>query len=60
MDYKTILIAWFVFAVSIVYWDIQRWGKEDPVSICHNAPIQIYHERPMCTECKLYCEVKKD
>tara|TARA_R110002096_G_scaffold293625_2_gene488003 strand:- start:822 stop:1004 length:183 start_codon:yes stop_codon:yes gene_type:complete len=30
-----------------------------PLSECHNAEIKIYHDRPMCTECKLYCEVRK-
>ena len=60
MNYKVILIAWLIIATSIVYWDSQRWEKQEPISICHNAPIKIYHDRPMCTECKLYCEVKKN
>ena len=58
MNYKVILIAWIIFSVSIIYWDIQRWEDEEPVSACHGAEIKVYHDRNMCTECKLFCEVK--
>jgi hypothetical protein len=30
-----------------------------PLSDCHLAEIKWYYDRPMCTECKLFCEVKK-
>jgi hypothetical protein len=60
MNYCLWIVAWFTFAASVIYWDIQRWEDEAPVSECHNAEIKIYHDRPMCMECKLYCEVKKD
>jgi|19_taG_2_1085344.scaffolds.fasta_scaffold12659_5 hypothetical protein len=30
-----------------------------PLSDCHSAEIRIYNNKPMCTECKLFCEVKK-
>ena len=59
MNYKLVIALWTVLAVSIVYWDAHRWEDKDPVSVCHNAQIKIYHDKPMCTECKLYCEVKK-
>ena len=58
MNYKLAIGLWVIFAVSVVYWDIQRWEDNIPLSVCHNAEIKIYHDRPMCTECKLYCEVK--
>ena len=59
MDYKLILVLWTIFAVSIIYWDIHRYDDIIPLSECHDAEIKVYHDRPMCTECKLYCEVKK-
>ena len=58
MNYKLVLALWGIFAVSVIYWDMHRWDKE-PMSDCHNAQIKIYHDKPMCTECKLFCEIKK-
>ena len=45
-----------IFVVSVIYWDIHRWDKE-PVSPCHSAEIKLINDRPMCTECKMYCEI---
>ncbi len=59
MDYRLIIGAWFVLAVSIIYWDINRHKDVIPLSDCHLVGIIMYHDRPMCTECKLFCEVKK-
>ena len=59
MNYKLVITGWFILAASIIYWDIQRHEDSIPLSDCHNAGIKIYHDRPMCMECKLYCEVKK-
>ena len=59
MDYKVWIISWAIFAVAVVYWDMHRWDSKEPVSVCHNSEIKIYHDRPMCMECKLYCEIKK-
>ena len=59
MNYKLVIALWVILATSIIYWDIKKWEDKDPISICHNAEIKIYHDRPMCTECKLFCEVKK-
>ena len=59
MNYKLAAGLWVIFAVSIVYLSINRYKDDEPVSVCHNAEIKIYHDRPMCMECKLYCEVKK-
>ena len=56
MNYKLVLGLWAIFAVSVVYWDIKKWEDVNPISVCHNAEVMIYHDRPMCTECKLYCE----
>lgn len=57
MDYKIWIATWAILAISIVYWDMHRWESKEPISVCHNAEIKIYHDRPMCTECKLFCEV---
>ncbi len=65
MDYKEIwqfhyiAIFWTIFAVSIIYWDTQRLNEKVPLSDCHYAEIKIYHDRPMCTKCKIFCEVRK-
>ena len=59
MNYKLIIALWFILSASIIYWDMHRHEDNIPLSECHNAGIKIYHDRPMCTECKLYCEVKK-
>ena len=57
MDYKLVIALWFIFSASVIYWDIHRWEDDIPVSKCHNAEIKIYYDRPMCTECKMFCEV---
>ena len=62
MDYKLIIGIWFVLAASIIYWDMQRFDEPSPIyskSTCHNSEIKMMNNRPMCTECKLYCEIKK-
>ena len=59
MNYKVWIPLWGILAVSVIYWDMHRHEDNIPLSECHNAGIKIYHDRPMCTECKLYCEVKK-
>lgn len=56
MNYKGWIALWAIFAVSVVYWDMHRWDDVNPISVCHNAEVIIYYDRPMCTECKLYCE----
>ena len=59
MNYKTWIVLWVIFAASIIYWDINRHKSTIPLSECHNVGIKVYHDRPMCIECKMYCEVKK-
>ena len=59
MNYKLVIGLWFILATSIIYWDMHRWDSKEPISECHNAEIKIYYDRPMCIECKMYCEVKK-
>ena len=59
MNYKLVIAIWFILAAVIICLDLQRHEDNIPLSDCHNAGIKIYHDRPMCTECKLYCEVKK-
>ena len=53
------IISWILFAVAVVYWDVNRHEDNVPLSECHNVGIKIYHDRPMCIECKMFCEVKK-
>ena len=59
MNYKLVLVLWAIFATSVIYWDMHRYDDAIPLSVCHNAEIKIYYDKPMCTECKLFCEVKK-
>ena len=58
MDYKLVLSLWFVFALSVICWDMNRLNKE-PLSVCHSEEIKMYYGKPMCTKCKLFCEIKK-
>ena len=60
MNYKLAIGLWVIFAVSVVYWDINRHGDNNPLSRCHNAEIRIMNNRPMCTECKLYCRLANE
>ena len=57
MDYKLLIGLWAIFSVSIIYWNLNRYEDSIPVSACHNAEIRMYHDRPVCIECKLFCEV---
>jgi len=57
MNYKLWVALYLIFATSIIYWDMHRHGDNNPVSECHNAEIRMINDRPMCTTCKLYCEV---
>ena len=59
MNYKVVLIGWFVFAVSVIYWDINRHIEKEPISICCNSKVKVHYERYWCMDCKLFCEVKK-
>ena len=58
MNLKAILILWSIFAISIIYWDQTRWEEAILLSKCHDAQIKVYHDRPMCMECKKFCELK--
>ena len=60
MNYKLVIAGWFILAISIIYWDSYRWKNKEPLSVCHNAQIKIYYDKPMCTECKLFCETTKE
>ena len=59
MNYKLVIALWGILSASIIYWDMHRWEDDIPVSKCHNAEIKIYYDKPMCTECKMFCEIKK-
>ena len=58
MNYKVWVTLYLIFAASIIYWDINRYDMDvNPISKCHYAEILMYHGKPMCTECKLFCQV---
>tara|TARA_R110002153_G_scaffold81222_6_gene205997 strand:+ start:2737 stop:2943 length:207 start_codon:yes stop_codon:yes gene_type:complete len=59
MDTKTVLIMWSIFAASIIFFHIRTVKDHIPLSECHLAEIKWYYDKPMCTECKLFCEIKK-
>ena len=59
MNYKLVIALWLVFSASVIYWDMQRHKDNIPLSDCHLAGITMIHDRPMCIECKMYCEIKK-
>ena len=59
MDYKAWLIAWVIFAVSVVYWDMHRWEDTPPISECHNVKVKVINNQYLCTECNKYCKPKK-
>jgi len=60
VNYKLIVALWLIFSVSIVYWDIHRWDSKEPLSVCHGSEIRIINDRPMCIECKKYCEITNE
>ena len=51
--------TWTLITISVVIFHITFIKDAIPLSDCHLAEIRIYNDRPMCTECKLFCEVKK-
>mgnify|MGYP003661280334 CR=1 FL=1 len=59
IGYKGWITLWLIFSASIIYWDINKHKDNIPLSECHLVGIIMYHGKPMCTECKLFCEVKK-
>jgi len=59
MNPKTVMLLWVVLSVSIIFFHIRAVRDYIPLSECHLAEIKWYYDRPMCTECKLFCEVKK-
>ena len=63
MDNKRDLIIsvfaiWVIFTGAIIYYDMNRWKDNIPLSNCHLVEIKMIHDKPMCTTCKMYCEVK--
>ena len=60
MNYKLWIVLWLAFSTSIIDWDINRHKDISHISVCHNAEIRMMNDRPMCTECKLYCEVANE
>ena len=59
MNYKLVISIWAIFAASIIFFHIKSVKDHIPLSDCHLAEIKWYYDRPMCTECKLFCEVKE-
>ena len=59
MNYKLVISIWAIFAASIIFFHIKSIKDHIPLSDCHLAEIKWYYDKPMCTECKLFCEVKE-
>ena len=57
MKHKTIIAIWIVFSISIIVFHTKSVRDHIPLSNCHLAEITWYYDKPMCTECKLFCEV---
>ena len=57
MNYKLVIALWAIFSMSVIYWDMHRWDSEESLSVCHNVEIRMINDRPMCIECKKYCEI---
>jgi hypothetical protein len=55
------LVLWLcgIITALVVVFHVSFIKEHIPLSDCHLAEIRWYNDRPMCTECKLYCEVKK-
>ena len=63
MRIELIISLWVIFATSIIYWDMNKYDISEKtllLSDCHNVEIKIMNNKPICTECKLYCEVKNE
>tara|TARA_Y100000401_G_C8178155_1_gene152637 strand:+ start:149 stop:346 length:198 start_codon:yes stop_codon:yes gene_type:complete len=64
MDFIKPILFWLIISISLVYLDMNTNNKQ-PLSDCHGSPVYWYYdykekkERPMCVQCKLFCEVKK-
>ena len=54
-----IIVYWLILVSAIIYFNVTHLNEGELLSKCHNASIKIYYDRPMCTECKLFCEVVK-
>mgnify|MGYP003680305144 CR=1 FL=1 len=58
-DLGFVVWTWTLITVLVMVFHISFIKAPVPLSDCHLAEIQWYYDRPMCTECKLFCEVKK-
>ena len=64
MSYIIVIMIWLTISTSLVYWDMSK-GHNEPLSSCHRATVKMYydykvgHDRPMCIDCKLFCEIEK-
>ena len=57
MDYKLVLTLWLTFAISVIYWDMNRWEDKGPLSKCHKAPVMVYNDTYLCVKCEKWCEL---
>ena len=63
MRIELIVSLWIIFATSIIYWDMHRYDISEItllLSDCHNVEIKMLDNKPLCTKCKKYCEVKNE
>ena len=52
MEYKSIIAVWLIFAIGIIYWDVNRWQDKGPLSDCHKAPVMLYNDKYLCIGCE--------
>ena len=55
MELKYVMLLWFIFSMSVIYWDQQNIAKRDPVSDCCKAPTKDWGKNILCTECNNFC-----
>lgn len=58
-DLGFVIWTWGLITGLVVLFHISFIKDPVPLSNCHNAEIKMIHERPMCTECKMYCKITK-
>ena len=54
-----VIWSWAIITVAVVLFHIIYIEEHIELSDCHSSKVQWYHDKPMCTECKLFCELKK-
>mgnify|MGYP003131877743 CR=1 FL=1 len=59
MEMKYVMLLWALVSISIIYWDQKSIQNKEKLSLCHNASVKKHYDKYWCTECRLFCEIKK-